>query len=141
MRLYRAKRKDNGEWVYGSLTICNAYDLKDGTHPPEPLHAIICKQDIEWISEPDNKRWCFPSYEVHPETVGQQIGLKDEHGKEIYAGDRIKHIWEYAGQVQSEVIDVKWKEDWSGFSLPLSVANNSEIIGNIHTENQNGKGG
>jgi len=26
---YRGIRTDNGEWVYGSLTICNAFDLNN----------------------------------------------------------------------------------------------------------------
>lgn len=87
--IFRAKRKDNGKLVYGSLTICNAFDLKDGTHPAQPLRAIICKQDIEWVSEPDNKRWTFLSYEILPETLAMETTIKDKNDKMIFGSIHI----------------------------------------------------
>jgi uncharacterized phage protein (TIGR01671 family) len=67
--LFRAKRKDNGEWVYGDL-----------------LKNIDCIKIRE--RETDINR-IAKSYEVIPETVGQFTGLTDENGKKIFEHDKV----------------------------------------------------
>ena len=58
---YRGKRKDNGEWVYGSYF----------------------KGDLAWIIQLP-----FKFVEVIPDTVGESIRRKDKNGKMIYEGDK-----------------------------------------------------
>lgn len=68
--LFKAKRKDNGEWVYGIY--CCMGDSQQSTP-----HIINYAEDDEfgdWI-------------EVIPETVSQYTGLIDKNGAKIFEGD------------------------------------------------------
>ncbi len=74
---FRGKRKDNGQWVLGSLTI-----EYDGTYN---INYWVSK-----LLEPENNysEMVHEMHEVTPETVGQNTG----HELDLYEGDIVNYV-------------------------------------------------
>ena len=94
--LFKGKRKDNGEWVYG-------YYCKYG-HTGKEKHYII------------------PSYasdlyaiDVIPETIGQYTGLTDKNGKKIFEGDIVEFYFFDNGHKNTKTMLIEWID--SGFRM------------------------
>lgn len=77
--LFRGKRIDNGECVYGTPIYPKGYDK-----------VIITTGELAVPNMPD---FGFVQYEVIPETVGMWTGLTDKDGKKIFEGDVVVPVW------------------------------------------------
>ena len=118
--VFRGKRVDNDEWVYGYYS---------GPVGIDTIHEICDINDPTGIM-----------LDVDPATVSQYTGLTDKNGKEIFEGDVVTGLFLYALPINGCVgfregaFGLHWmRGGWEEFTPFTSMCHvEFEIIGNIH---------
>lgn len=141
MGLFRGKRTDNGEWLYGAYHKHDTVKICLTTDDPKPKHFIIYDGFCDWGFEPP-----IYAHEVDPETVGECTGLRDNNGRLIFEGDIILHdrsvaVGENRHKREQAIRTVHFnRSGWEGKLLDgtswslntLWGGDTFEVIGTIH---------
>lgn len=96
--LFKAKRKDNGEWVEGFV-----FEFKNKFYITEMAQTFMTAYYTEKSVVDFNMR----AYEIDPETLCQYTGLTDKNGRKIWENDICEMV--YDGVVNTYVI--VWDKD------------------------------
>ena len=132
--IFRGKRTDNGEWVYGYYTKARYFLNKKEMH-------IIFEPDVEAFPHCE-----FTGYEeVFSETVGQYTGLTDKNGMRIFEGDIVSLVKHDSLIYKVVYVPCRYElvnsKGVNCFVLDIYKSENIEVIGNIHDNPEILKGG
>lgn len=133
--LFRGKRTDNGEWVYGYYVLRKRPYFKDkGVNVEHLIYDNIEIEDNDYKQFVDT---IMTTYVVDPETIGQYTGLTDMNARKIFEGDIV--IPDYIDYKDERGV-VQWDSDIAKFIITFSTftidfdnvyGRELEIIGNI----------
>jgi uncharacterized phage protein (TIGR01671 family) len=113
--LFKAKRKDDGEWVIGNR-------IDDGVTGQVFIHAVGNS-----VNESDKvgEEGClqFVAFEVAPSTICQCTGLKDKNGNLIWENDIVAYWDSYSTESGLAEADCIGKVVWDDETISFQVTN------------------
>ena len=121
--LFRGKRADNGEWVYGYLIGNN----------------VIVGEVVDFDDDYFNTEFW---YKVDPETVGQFTGLTDKNGTKVFEGGIVR----FYDDSEDELVNgtVIFNADFCSFCVSMKGHEDImlmahwqyEVIGNVYDNSE-----
>ena len=126
--LFKAKRRDNGEWVEGSLI-----NTKKG------VAYIIRSKSKAFIPKGENIICSAECYEIDPDTLCQYTGLTDKNGKKIWENDILRRdgYWDIRIEFENGVFMVRNADKVQYINRVTCTSINTfniksyEVVGNI----------
>ena len=138
--LFKAKRKDNGEWVSGGTIVQFLDNEIRSFYMPQFNEKCDCTHDdaTDDILGFENCRF----YKVNSDNICRYTGLTDRNGNLIWENDIVRYYDDLADMNKEDL--VKWNETHASFTrlrksqmglqylyINECIANRCEVIGNI----------
>lgn len=136
--LFKAKRKDNGEWVEG----LPFYSLGAGLKVVVSIVPFAEVPRGEDVGKKFGDTW--EMQEINEETLSPYIGIKDKNGNKIFEGDTVMNTFEDEEEdFPPEFLTVYYDDKMCSFLARSNCATHpvecdclpqGEIVGNIHNK-------
>ena len=133
--LFKAKRKDNGEWVEGFV-----FEFKGEFYIMEMTQTFM----TAYYSEESVVDFNMRAIEIDPDTICQYTGLTDKNGKKIWENDILRYSYDYDGssflkdgeEIKYRVGAVFWSE-WRGSWAVCGRGNKKSTNNDVFKYNRN----